>query len=176
MNEIKSGYHIRRNNQQISDVDYSDVKNNTYPKGIIAFIFNLIIFSLILIIGILIWDVYDDWYKGTLYKLKWYDIWLIASVFSLAYNIFWWMGRKEFLSRVRYMIHQVSLRIKLNKLKEVVDYKNTRIIKNFSTYDDFKDFIKEKISSTKIMYIVSWIFSIITLVSSLICVLVYHFK
>lgn len=165
MSEMKQGYHIRRNNPDVKPDENIRVKR-TFPSGWIPFTLNLTIFVIVMLVGIFCGD-------GSL--VKWYDIWTIGSVVMICYNGFWWMGRKEFLSNLRYSIHAIAKTIKLRNMIEKIDYKDILSEKNFNSHDEFKFYINDRLSFTKIPFYTSWIISLINLLTSIIVMIVFRY-
>ncbi len=122
MSEIKTGYHIRRNNPDVK-VDKNDKKEKSfnYPSGLIPFIVNCILFLTILFVAIFVSNKQVHIFSG-----------IIASMFSLAFNVFWWMGRKEFMSGIRYSLHNVAKKLRMIQLREKIDVKDIMPTKDFS--------------------------------------------
>ncbi len=164
MSELKQGYHIRRNNQDIN-IKPDDIPSRSFPKGSIPFFLNLIIYLLIMVFGIMYGNK----------ALFWYDIWVIASVWSICFNGMWFLGRKNFLSSLRYQSHIVAKTIRLTNLIDKIDEKRNISSKSFDNIDEFNSYVKERVLYTKTFYIISWCFSLMSIISSLITMFVMRY-
>ncbi len=164
MSQITTGYHIRRKNPDVNPQDKETPSSFGYPSGIIPFIFNWICFLTILFVGIFVSNKEINIYSG-----------MIASLFSICYNIIWWMGRNEFLIGIRYSLHNMARKIRLVQLKEKIDYKDLLPNKNFESNEDFKKYIKDRLEFTQKWYVISWITFLVLAVISVIVMLVLKY-
>ncbi len=164
MSEINPGYHIRRNNPDVDLKDKDSSHSFNYPSGIVPYIFNWVIFLTILFVGIFVSNKEIKIYSG-----------IIASLFSMSFNAVWWMGRYEFMSGIRYSLHSIAKKMRLLQLKEKIDYKDVFPTKEFSSDQEFKQYIKERLDFTKKWYFISWITFLILAVISTIVMLVLKF-
>lgn len=164
MSGLKQGYHIRRRNQKIK-LNPDDVPSVTYPNGSIPFFFNITVFLLILVLGILYGNK----------ALGWYDIWVISSVWSLCFNGMWFLGRKNFLNSIRYQIHVVFKNTRLSNLTDIIDGKRNITSKSFDNLEEFNLYVDERYKYTKKFYVASWLFSVISFTSSLITMFILRY-
>ena len=76
---------------------------------------------------------------------------------------------------LRYQAHIFSKTIKIDNLIDKIDNKRNLTGKTFSNSDEFKEYINERVFFTKRFYIISWCFSTITLISSLITMFILRY-
>lgn len=164
MSELKQGYHIRRNNQDIG-LNPNDVPSKSFPRGTIPFFFNIIVFLLIMVLGILYGNK----------QLHWSDIWVISSVWSVCFNGMWYLGRKNFLSNLRYQMHLIARTIRLTSFIDKIDEKRNVSSKSFDNIKEFNIYTNQRSTHTKMFFIFSWLFSLINLISSLITMFIMRY-
>lgn len=121
-----------------------DIRYGKYPNGLFPFLFILIIWFVIVMIGIFV----------TL--LKWDDALSLASGISLLLNVIWWMGRFSFDKRMKYSLHNYSQKLKLNRLKLTEPYFNENFaIHNVNSYEDYVEYLDERSKRSSLMFYIS---------------------
>lgn len=121
-----------------------EINHGKYPNGIFPFIFLLLLWLIISIVGLFA------------SKLYWADALSISSSITLLLNIVWWILRQNFNSRTRYSIKIYGEKLKLNRLKITEPFNNNDYAVNrIEDHDSYKDYITERTKRTSIFFFIS---------------------
>lgn len=139
----------------------NEINYGKYPNGVFPFIFILLLWVIISIIGIFA------------SKLYWTDALSISSSITLLMNIIWWILRQNFNSRTRYSMKIYGEKLRLNRLKVTEPFNNDEYaINRVDSHDSYKEYIIERTKRTSLFFFISIIVHFCLFIIFLIIVLV----
>lgn len=169
--KIKSGKNLTIKNKQTKD---KNIQANSYPNGIIPFIFITLFFiiSTSCIFGI----GFSKFYPIFSQKQVWTNSLMCLGIIPLLFNTLWLIGRTGFANAFSFSLLKFSRSMKLSKLRQKLEfYVYDHAVNDVNNFEEYKEFSKTRSEKAKKWFIISFITYSILAILLLIIGLVIQF-
>ncbi len=162
--KVKSGKNLTLKNKKTNG---SEIHSNSFPNGIVPFIFISLFF---IISTICIFSIgFTKFYPYFCQKKVWTNSLICIGIIPFLFNLLWLIGRTGFANAFSFSLLKFSRFMKVSKLRQKLEfYVYDHAINDVNNFEEYKEFSKTRTQKSKKLFLISFIVYIIIAILCLI--------